>query len=311
MPLKKSLISLRLDPEVLAWYRSQGGGYQLVIQDVLKRHMTRTLNPMPGDLSMSPVIRPPSMGENPNPCPKCKGIGTIKKKQGKLVVQISCPACEGTTFGPEDPGRGGTGLEESSDGLLQQCALDSPDDRFVAVKDARQGTIRLEHLRQPLYDTQVHGTMFDVPMNRREEYQKNAPSIAFFQNPGGPGRGEAFTNVATSGQLSWPKRFNIDGIRVSFSHLVDISQASLALQIGEKRYLTLPLKNMERDDDPIKDGEYGPLLPRMRLKHVGISPTIYIPPVQWFGVTIDTGGKHFESAEIRVQLDGMLYREIQ
>jgi hypothetical protein len=260
---------------------------------------------------MSPVIRPPSMGENPNPCPKCKGMGVIKKKQGKVAVQATCPACGGTTFGPEDPGRGGTGLEESPEGLLQQAAIDSPDDRFVTVKDARQGTIRLERLRQPLYDTQVHGTMFSVPMARRDEFIATPPPIMFFQNGIGPTRGLSITNLATAGQLSWPKRFDIDGIRISFSHLVDISEASFALRIGEKSYLTMPLVNMERDDDPIKDAEHGPLLPRMRFKHVGISPTIYIPPVQWFGVELNPGNKHFESAEIRVQLDGVVYREIQ
>jgi hypothetical protein len=270
--------------------------------------MTRTTNPMPGDLSMPAATKPPGLSDDPNQCPKCKGDGIIKKKEGKLVVQTQCPRCKGsgykgTAVGPI--------FEESPEGLLQQAALDSPDDRFVTVKDARQGTIRLERLRQPLYDTQVHGTMFSVPMARRDEFIATPPPIMFFQNGIGPTRGLSITNLATAGQLSWPKRFGIDGIRISFSHLVDISEASFALRIGEKSYLTMPLVNMERDDDPIKDAEHGPLLPRMRFKHVGISPTIYIPPVQWFGVELNPGNKHFESAEIRVQLDGVVYREIQ
>jgi uncharacterized protein (DUF4415 family) len=38
-PARKSAISLRLDPEVLAWFRTQGPGYQTRMNAVLKAYM--------------------------------------------------------------------------------------------------------------------------------------------------------------------------------------------------------------------------------------------------------------------------------
>ncbi|KIZ33776.1 MULTISPECIES: BrnA antitoxin family protein [Rhodopseudomonas] len=37
----KQLVSLRLDAEVLRWFKSTGAGYQARMGDVLKAHMTR------------------------------------------------------------------------------------------------------------------------------------------------------------------------------------------------------------------------------------------------------------------------------
>jgi len=39
MPVKKSRISIRLDQEVLEWFKSQGKGYQTKINAVLKSYM--------------------------------------------------------------------------------------------------------------------------------------------------------------------------------------------------------------------------------------------------------------------------------
>jgi BrnA antitoxin of type II toxin-antitoxin system len=266
MALKKTLISLRLDPEVLAWYRTQTG-YQLMMQDVLKRHMARTLNPMPGEIPMT--------------------VTRVVKPSKKSVESEKAP------------------VTTSAEGL--ESGAGSP--HLTKHSDSSHDDLILETVRQPLYDTQVQPGLFDMPLTRREEYRQSAPNIVFFQNPAG--RGPAFTNLASAGVLTWPKRFDVDGIRISFSHLVDISEASISFTVGEKLYLCLALKNMERDDDPIKDEERGPLLPRMRLKHAGINPTIFIPSLQSFMATLNTGGKHFESAETRVQLDGLLHRAIQ
>ena len=41
--LPKKAVSLRLDPEVVAWFKSQGKGYQSAINDVLKRHVETRL----------------------------------------------------------------------------------------------------------------------------------------------------------------------------------------------------------------------------------------------------------------------------
>jgi uncharacterized protein (DUF4415 family) len=39
MPASKSSITIRLDPEVLEWFKSQGKGYQTRINSVLRMYM--------------------------------------------------------------------------------------------------------------------------------------------------------------------------------------------------------------------------------------------------------------------------------
>jgi uncharacterized protein (DUF4415 family) len=39
LPETKNLISLRVDPEVLTWFRSQGKGYQTRMNAVLRAYM--------------------------------------------------------------------------------------------------------------------------------------------------------------------------------------------------------------------------------------------------------------------------------
>jgi uncharacterized protein (DUF4415 family) len=39
LPKPKETISLRVDPEVLAWYKAQGKGYQTRMNAVLRRYM--------------------------------------------------------------------------------------------------------------------------------------------------------------------------------------------------------------------------------------------------------------------------------
>jgi uncharacterized protein (DUF4415 family) len=43
MPTTKPLISIRIDPEVLTWFRSQGPGYQTRINAVLRLYMEAQL----------------------------------------------------------------------------------------------------------------------------------------------------------------------------------------------------------------------------------------------------------------------------
>ena len=38
-PEKKKAISLRLDSDILAWFKSQGGGYQTLINAILKAYV--------------------------------------------------------------------------------------------------------------------------------------------------------------------------------------------------------------------------------------------------------------------------------
>lgn len=264
----KKLIALRLDPDLLGWYRNQGAGYQSRMQEALRQHMLRTDHPLPGEANMA------------RKTPTKQSISSDSEKSAAS--------------------RGGT------DSLAEKF-LGSAN--LTTFPDAAAGEIRLETIRQPLYDTQVQAGIFSLPMSRRDEHISQPPEISFFQDP--RGRGQRDTNLATSGGLTWPKRFDVDGVRISISHLVDISEATFSLTVGEKRYLTLPLVNMERDDDLDKDTAAGPLLPRMRFKTPDISPSIHIPPCQHFVARINTGSKYFESAEVRVQLLGELHREIQ
>lgn len=270
----KKLIALRLDPDLLGWYRNQGAGYQSRMQEALRQHMLRTDHPLPGEADMAH-----------------KKTATKQGWDTRLVSGDDAPAT--------------VQLKEAQDGDIVYRG----GGRYVTVSDGTVGDVRLEKIRCPLYDTQVQTNIFDLPAGRREEHLHNPPAITFFQNPNG--RSSAFTNMQSSGQLCWPKRFDIDGMRVGISELVDVGEAYLDLRIGEVRCLSIPLKNMERDDDVSKDLANCPVLPRMRFKHVGIDPPLYIPPVQNFRVTLFTGSKSFGSAEIRVQLDGFLYREIQ
>ncbi|CAB1065158.1 hypothetical protein D1BOALGB6SA_9955 [Olavius sp. associated proteobacterium Delta 1] len=39
LPKAKSLISIRIDPDVLEWFKSQGAGYQTRINAVLRMYM--------------------------------------------------------------------------------------------------------------------------------------------------------------------------------------------------------------------------------------------------------------------------------
>ena len=43
-PRKKQQLSIRLDPEVLDWFKSQGRGYQTKINEVLKSYVNHKTN---------------------------------------------------------------------------------------------------------------------------------------------------------------------------------------------------------------------------------------------------------------------------
>lgn len=50
MPLPKKAVSLRIDPDILQWYKSQGSGYQTRMNAVLRMYMqgkTRTARNVP------------------------------------------------------------------------------------------------------------------------------------------------------------------------------------------------------------------------------------------------------------------------
>ena len=60
VPRRKTRITIRLDEEILAWFREQveragGGNYQTVINEVLRQHMRRAQEPL--EKTLRRVIR--------------------------------------------------------------------------------------------------------------------------------------------------------------------------------------------------------------------------------------------------------------
>ncbi len=60
VPKRKTRITIRLDEEILAWFREQveragGGNYQTVINEVLRQHMRRAQEPL--EKTLRRVIR--------------------------------------------------------------------------------------------------------------------------------------------------------------------------------------------------------------------------------------------------------------
>jgi hypothetical protein len=65
VPKGKTRITIRLDDEILAWFRDQvelagGGNYQTVINEVLRQHIQRAQEPL--EKTLRRVIRKRSVG---------------------------------------------------------------------------------------------------------------------------------------------------------------------------------------------------------------------------------------------------------
>jgi hypothetical protein len=189
---------------------------------------------------------------------------------------------------------------------------------FRTVKDQQSGSIRLEAVHQPLYDSATPTA---------------SSSTSFFQNPAGK---TAFdSNLQTAGQLSWPKRFSVRALRqvcalgtVLFTDLsAYLARASIKLSVGEKVYLTLPAFVVPAGvsmEVAYVTGAAAPAAPANGI-NVGnhgrgdqrnvysLLHSVYIPPVQNFGLTLDiaTGYTPATAFKIHWFLEGELLREIQ
>jgi hypothetical protein len=187
---------------------------------------------------------------------------------------------------------------------------------FREVTDAQSGTIKLEALHQPLYDSATVTA---------------AGIISLFQNPGG--RGLLAVNVTTAGQLSWPKRFSIKALRqVALIALFADLQSYLLntlfrVQVGEKNYLTVPAFMVSAGtgvEAQLLTGAAAPVAPANGLVYANhgrpdhrnlltLMHTIYIPPVQNFVVSLESAAAMAVGTPfaIWVFLEGELLREIQ
>ena len=189
---------------------------------------------------------------------------------------------------------------------------------FRTVKDARQGTVRLEAIHQPLYDSVLI---------------TQSASVTFFQNPSG--RSYLNTNLTTAGQLSWPKRFSVRALRqvmalgaTLFNDQVQfLARAAYKVQVGEKVYLQIPAFLLTAGTGLEAQQLLGTTVPtvpaitstvanhgRPEQRNIySLLHSIYIPPVQNFLVILDiaAGFTAAVSFNLWIFLEGELLREIQ
>lgn len=189
---------------------------------------------------------------------------------------------------------------------------------FRTVKDARQGSVRLEAIHQPLFDS---------------ANLTASATVSFFQNPAG--RPAIETNLTTAGQLSWPKRFSIralrqvaaPGIAIYTDFATFLARASYAVRVGEKNYLSIPAFLLTAGtgvEAVFLAGAAAPLAPangqtffnhgRPEQRNIySLLHSIYLPPVQNFAVTLDIAAGWTASVPFRlwIFLEGELLREIQ
>lgn len=188
---------------------------------------------------------------------------------------------------------------------------------FRTVKDARSGSIRLEAIHQPLYDsvvvtTSVINQLFSQGSNNRTPLQ---------------------TNLQTAGQLSWPKRFSIRAIRQVLGYAVAAAQGDLSnfmqrtfyrVIVGEKTYLTIPAFILTAGTGqevqyliPATAASPGTTTAQMgwpeQRNIFSLLHSIYIPPVQNFYVeqNIASGLTITAGLTVHLFLEGELLREIQ
>ncbi len=188
---------------------------------------------------------------------------------------------------------------------------------FRTVKDAEKGSIRLEAIHQPLYDS-VNVT---------------ASTTAQLFSQGSNNRSALFTNLQTAGQLSWPKRFSIRALRqvAGYGCIAVYSDLAAFLQrtfykvtVGEKTYLTIPSFVLTSGTGlevqaaipaiATTTGTVYANIGRPEQRNIySLLHSIYLPPVQNFVVemNIATGLTITAGMYIHLFLEGELLREIQ
>ena len=188
---------------------------------------------------------------------------------------------------------------------------------FRTVKDARQGSIRLEAVHQPLYDSVT----------------VTASAINQLFSQGSNNRSPLLTNLQTAGQLSWPKRFSIRAIRQTLGYasqalysdcIIFLQRTFYKVVVGEKTYLTIPAfiltagTGLEAQASTPKiattAGAIYANLGRPEQRNIySLLHSIYLPPVQNFYVeqNMATGTTITAGLTVHLFLEGELLREIQ
>lgn len=189
---------------------------------------------------------------------------------------------------------------------------------FRQATDAQQGDVKLEAITEPLYD--------------QENITTGASTTVFFQNPNG--RSRLFTNVETSGNLTWPKRFSTKAFRlVPLPNVVPVDLASFysngwfTFRVGEKDYFYVPnfiltpgvglevaqvagAANPVAPTNGVNYGHNG--RPDHRNIYI-LQHSVWIPSVQNFRAQIDMAAANslLSTMSVYVFLEGELFREIQ
>lgn len=188
---------------------------------------------------------------------------------------------------------------------------------FRTVKDAQSGSIRLEAIHQPLYDSVV--------------ITASGTTLLFSQ--GANNRSALLTNLQTAGQLSWPKRFSIRALRqvLGFASVALYADVAAYLQravykvlVGEKNYLTIPAfiltagTGLEAQTvvaaPALTASTVYANLGRTEQRNIySLLHSIYLPPVQNFAVSLEiaTGLTITAGLTVHLFLEGELLREIQ
>lgn len=165
---------------------------------------------------------------------------------------------------------------------------------FTTWQDSQQGGgVRLETIWQPLWDTVTVGES-GIPQE-----------VSFFQQGGGGYGGTPRTNMAQPGSFAWPKRYHVWEIVLHCEPRVEALfvecdkkwPAMVQMHIGEKIHFSLPLQLFYK--------------PRPCLYRAALCAPLYLPPVQYFRVSLLMGNTHpHVEGRVRCVLNGYLHREI-
>jgi hypothetical protein len=189
---------------------------------------------------------------------------------------------------------------------------------FRQASDAQAGDVKLEAISQPLYDA--------------ENVVTGASTTVFFQNPAG--RSRLFTNLETTGSLTWPKRFSVKAFRLVTPPSADardvfsiLSNGWFTFRVGEKDYFVTPnflLTPGVGIETALITGAAAPIAPVAGLNygHNGradhrnlytLQHSIWIPSVQNFRGQMDMVAANVlvATASVYVFLEGEYFREIQ
>ena len=186
---------------------------------------------------------------------------------------------------------------------------------FRTVKDAKSGSVRLEAVHQPLYDS--------------VQVSASGTTNLFAQGPAG--RSKLYTNMTQAGALTWPKRFSVRALRqvleVGVASFADqaafLSRALYTFAVGEKNYLVVPAFCLTAGTGLEAQTLVGATLGTANIKAnlgrpeqrnlYGLIHSIFIPPVQNFGVTLEIASGYTAGAAFYLWLflEGELLREIQ